>query len=114
MAIDGTYNITVDTPIGKQETELTLRTDGESLSGSSKSSMGSAEFSGGKVNDDNFEFEIEINGPMGMMKLTQVGMVKGNDISGEVKSSFGSFRPFIPGKKSIFCITLIIKMLKVM
>ena len=34
MAIDGTYNVEIDTPMGKQESKLTLKTDGDKVSGS--------------------------------------------------------------------------------
>ena len=57
MAVDGTYKIEMESPMGKMEITLTLKTDGDSLSGSSASQMGTTEFSGGKVNGDNFELE---------------------------------------------------------
>jgi hypothetical protein len=89
MAIDGTYNLVTDTPMGKQESTLTLKADGDALIGSTKSMMGEADFSGGKVDGDNFEFMIEAQGPMGKMELTFKGSVSGDDISGEVTTPFG-------------------------
>ena len=91
MAVDGKYNVEIDTPMGKQEAELTLKTDGAQLSGSMSSPMGTLEFSGGKVDGDNVSWDMEIEGPMGKMNLTYNLKVSGDDISGEVKAGdFGS------------------------
>ena len=40
MAIDGTYKIEIDTPMGKQEATLTLKTAGDKLSGTAESAYG--------------------------------------------------------------------------
>lgn len=91
MAVDGTYNVEIDTPMGKQESKLTLKTDGDALSGTMESPMGTIEFSGGKVNGDDISWEMEISSPMGNMNLEYNLKVSGDDISGEVKAgSFGS------------------------
>ena len=92
MGVDGTYNITSNTPMGKIESTLTLVTDGESLSGSTTSTMmGTVEFSDGKVDGNSFSFEMEMNSPMGKMEMTNTGTVDGDNISGEVKTSMGNF-----------------------
>jgi hypothetical protein len=97
MAIDGTYKIEIDSPMGKQETKLTLKAKGTVLTGSSESSMGISTFTG-KVNGDQVTWDSEINGPMGIMALSYSGKIKGNDFSGEVKAgNFGTY-PF-KGKK---------------
>ena len=91
MAVDGTYNIEIDTPMGKQPSKLTLKTDGDAVSGNMDSPMGSMEFSGGKVDGDNVSWEMEIDSPMGKMNLEYSVTVSGDDISGEVKAgNFGS------------------------
>jgi hypothetical protein len=93
MAVDGTYKIEIDTPMGKQEFNLTLKTDGAKLSGSMNmdSPTGAMEFSGGKVNGDEVSWEIQISSPTGDIKLEYNCTVKGDDISGEVKAGdFGS------------------------
>jgi hypothetical protein len=91
MAIDGTYNVEIDTPMGKQESKLTLKTDGDKVSGSMDSPMGAMEFSGGKVSGDNVSWDMEIDSPMGKINLTYNLKVSGDDISGEVKAGdFGS------------------------
>lgn len=91
MAVDGTYDIEIDTPMGKQQSTLILKTDGDAVSGSMASPMGNMEFSGGKVNGDNLSWEMEIDSPMGKMNLEYNVTISGDDISGEVKAgSFGS------------------------
>ena len=92
MAVDGTYNIEIDTPMGKQTAKLTLKADGGALSGSVDSSMGGLqEFSGGTVDGDKVAWSMEISGPMGKMNLEYQGTVTGDEISGEVKAgSFGT------------------------
>jgi hypothetical protein len=97
MALDGTYNIEIDTPMGKQESKLTLKTAGEKLTGTMASPMGNMDFTGTAKGND-VSWSMEINSPMGNMKLDYKGKVAGNDISGEVKAGdFGS-SPF-KGKK---------------
>ena len=90
MAVDGTYKIEVDTPIGKQEATLTLKTDGDKLSGTAESTMGKNEFTG-TVKGDTLTWTMDINSPMGEMKLEYTAKVTGDDIAGEVSvGTFGS------------------------
>jgi hypothetical protein len=90
MAIDGTYKIEIDTPIGKQEATLTLKTAGDKLSGTGESMMGKNEFTGA-VKGDTLTWTMDINSPMGEMKLEYTAKVTGDDIAGEVKiGTFGS------------------------
>lgn len=91
MAIDGTYDVQIDTPMGVQSMKLTLKTDGDALSGSVESQMGTSEFSGGAVNGDEVTWQMKINSPMGEMDLEYKGKVTGDDIAGEVKAgNFGT------------------------
>ena len=71
MSVDGTYQVTTDTPMGKMESKLTLKTDGDSLSGiSATAMMGTVEFSGGNVDGNSFTFKMTLNTPMGQMEMT--------------------------------------------
>lgn len=91
MAVDGTYEITIDTPMGAQSLTLTLKTDGSALSGKIDSLMGAQEFSGGSVSGDDISWNMEIESPMGKMNLEYKSKVTGDDITGEVKAGdFGS------------------------
>ena len=99
MAVDGTYNIEIDTPMGKMTEKLILKTDGSKLSGSMDSQFGTNNFSGGTVKGNEVSWGMEISGPMGQMKLTYKGKVTGKAISGEVKAGDFGTSPF-KGKKA--------------
>jgi hypothetical protein len=91
MAIDGTYKIAIDSPMGNQEVNLTFKTKGAVLTGSSESSVGKTTFTG-KVNGDEVAWDSEINGPMGKMNFSFKGKIKGDDFIGEVKTGmFGTY-----------------------
>jgi hypothetical protein len=84
MAIDGTYNITIDSPMGKQNSKLTLKTEGDKLSGTQVSPMGKGEFTDGKINGNDLEWVISAMG----MKFTYTATVVGDEISGQMKAGF--------------------------
>jgi hypothetical protein len=91
MAIDGTYKIEIETPMGKQEATITLKTAGDKLSGTIESMFGTMDFNGGTVKNNTVAWSMEISSPIGNLKLDYSGKVSGNDISGEVKAgNFGS------------------------
>jgi hypothetical protein len=94
MAVDGTYNVEVDTPMGKMESKLTLKSAGTELSGTVESSFGKDDFTGGTLKGDEFAWTMEIDSPMGKMKLDYTGKVVGNDISGEIKTGDFGASPF--------------------
>ena len=91
MAVDGTYNIEMETPMGKRPGKLTLKADGNSLSGNYGTEQGEQSFTDGTVDGDNVAWSATVSGPMGQMKLDFKGTVSGNEISGQVQlGSFGS------------------------
>jgi hypothetical protein len=94
MAVDGTYKIEIDTPMGKQESKLTLKSAGAKLSGTMESSFGTTNFTGGAVKGNEFSFGMEITSPMGQMKLDYKGKVAGSAISGDVKAGDFGTSPF--------------------
>lgn len=91
MAVDGTYKADMDSPMGTESFTLTLKTDGNSLSGSTVSSQGTQEFDSGTVDGNEFAFSIDFNGPTGQMQLDFQGAVNGDEISGQVQ--LGSYGP---------------------
>ena len=97
MAIDGTYKIEIDTPMGKQESTLTLKTAGDKLTGTAESAFGKNDFTG-TVKGGTVAWSMEISSPMGNMKLDYTGKIFGNDISGNVKAGDFGTSPF-KGKK---------------
>ena len=91
MAVDGTYNVEMETPMGKQPGKLTLKTDGNSLSGTFSGAQGEQSFSGGTVSGDDVAWSISMSGAMGQIQLDFKGTVTGDEISGQVQlGSYGS------------------------
>ncbi len=92
MPVDGTYDVEVNSPIGKMKGKLTLVSSGTELSGKLDAQMGKNEFSGGTVNGQSVAFETSIGSPLGKIRLVVDATVTGDTISGEVKTgNFGSF-----------------------
>ena len=91
MAVDGAFSISMNTPMGTQNAILTLKSDGDSISGSVSGPQGEQSFSGGTVSGDDAAWTIEVSGPMGQMKLDFKASVSGDEISGTVQlGSYGS------------------------
>lgn len=91
MAVDGTYNIEIETPMGNRPGKLTLKAKGKELSGSLAAEEGQQSFTGGTVSGNEIAFSTEVTTPMGKIKLGFKGKVTGNEISGQVQAGdFGS------------------------
>jgi hypothetical protein len=93
MAIDGKWNIVVNSPMGAQKSEVTFKSDGSTLTGTGVAQGSSQELADGKVDGDNVSWKVSITTPF-PMTLEFAGAVAGDAISGNVKAgNFGSF-PF--------------------
>lgn len=91
MAVDGTWNLTLKTPMGDRPVTVTLTTDGNDLSGKFQAPQGDQEFEDGTASGDEATWSTMFNGAMGEMKLDFVGKVDGDTMDGTVQ--FGSFGP---------------------
>ena len=90
MAVDGTYNVQWSSAMGTTPGIITLKEDGNSLSGSVSSDQGTTQFEGGKVSGDEFEWSMEVNAPqVGQLKVDVKGTVSGDEISGQAQ--FGPY-----------------------
>ncbi len=89
MAVDGTYETTVQTPMGAQAGKLELKTEGNTLTGTMEGMMGADPIQDGTVNGDEIEFMVEANSPMGPLKITVKAKVEGDEITGEATTPFG-------------------------
>lgn len=89
MSVDGNWKVTMNTPMGSRDVNLTLKQDGDNLSGSWGGAQGTQEFSGGKVDGDTLTWAVTMSGAMGQMELQFKGKVDGDNLSGDVQ--FGSF-----------------------
>jgi hypothetical protein len=90
MAVDGTYSITMNTPMGPQQAKLTLKSDGNSLGGIYEGAMGPEEFSGGVIDGNRCEWNATTKTPMGPLSLKISATIDGNTISGQAVTPFGT------------------------
>ena len=93
MSIDGKYDVELQTTLGPQAIGLTLKTDGNSISGTMDGHFGQQSFSGGTVDGNDVAWTVRLPSPVGVMQLDVKGTVDGDSIEGQVQ--LGSFRPSI-------------------
>lgn len=90
MAVDGTWNLTLDTPMGEQTSVLTVTSSGGKLSGTQAAQGQSTEIFEGTVNGNDVAWKVSITQPMALT-LSFNGTVDGNAMSGSVAlGMFGS------------------------
>jgi aldehyde dehydrogenase (NAD+) len=90
-AIDGTWDTVTKSPMGDQKGVFELKTEGNSLSGSSQTPMGPVEFKNGVVDGNNISWIIELKQPM-PITLEGKATVNGDTLTGTVKmGAFGEF-----------------------
>lgn len=90
MSIDGTYNISVQTPMGSQKGTLTIKVEGNSFSGNLETASGSSDFSSGIINGNVLHWRAETKTPMGAFDVSYKATIEGNTLSGEAATPFGS------------------------
>ena len=83
MSADGSWNCTINSPMGAQKATMTLVTDGSSLSGKMEGAQGTQEFDNGTADGDNLTWKIEMTSPM-PMTLEVSAAVDGDTIGGNV------------------------------
>ena len=97
MSVDGTWNITVNSPMGAQPSTLTLAADGATLTGTQSAQGNTQPIANGKVDGDTVTWSNSITTPF-PMTLEFTGKVEGDTLNGTVKAgAFGSF-PFTGGR----------------
>ena len=88
MSADGTWKITINTPMGAQEVSASIATSGDTFTGKTSGRMGDSEISG-KVNGNTLTWSANITQPM-PMTLEFEATVDGDKMSGNVKlGAFG-------------------------
>ena len=91
MAVDGTYDIELQTQRGNQPGKITLKADGNSLSGTYSTQRGDQAFTGGTISGDDLAWSISMSGPQGQMELAFKAKVTGDEIEGTLQmGTFGT------------------------
>ncbi|GGC56759.1 hypothetical protein [Chelatococcus reniformis] len=93
MAVDGTWNITMQTPMGERSSSITLASDGGALTGTQAAEGNSTEIFDGAVAGDEASWKIKIDNPM-PLTLEFKGNVEGDTINGTVSAGFVGSWPF--------------------
>ena len=94
MSADGTWKVSMQTPIGERKLTVTLETAGGVVTGKVVGDDGNAaEISDGKADGDNIGFKAAITSPM-PLTLVVNGVVAGDKISGTVEASGVGRMPF--------------------
>jgi hypothetical protein len=93
MAADGTWNLTMNTPMGERRSTLTLAASGGSLTGRQEAEGNTSDIASGTVSGNDVSWQVSITNPM-PLTLTFNGTVDGDSLSGTADTGmFGSF-PF--------------------
>lgn len=85
MAIDGTWNADMETPMGTHAVSLQLTSAGTTLTGKMSSKDGSVEIFDGKVDGDTASWKADITQPMPMTLEFSVKVDDADALSGKVK-----------------------------
>ncbi len=93
MAVDGKWEIVINSPMGAQKAALDIATSGGTLTGTQTAQQGTGPLENGKVDGNTVSWSAKITSPL-PLTLDFTGTVEGDKLSGSVKAgSFGSF-PF--------------------
>jgi hypothetical protein len=99
MAVDGKWEITINSPMGAQKAVLDLKSDGTTLHGTQAAQGSVQPLANGKVEGGKLSWSANITSPM-PMTLEFAGEVDGDTLKGSVKAgAFGSF-PFQGGRSA--------------
>lgn len=87
--VDGSYDVTIKSPMGDQSAVLTVNSNGDSFDGQMAGGLGTMEISGGQVDGDTLNWTMDMTVPM-PMALEATATVDGDAITGSVKAgAFG-------------------------
>jgi hypothetical protein len=85
MSVDGTWNLTVNTPMGEQKSTLVLSSSGTTLTGTQSAGHGEGRaIDDGEVHGNEISWKAAITKPMAMT-LQFSGTVDGDALTGSVK-----------------------------
>ncbi|MBX9858560.1 MAG: hypothetical protein K2Y20_03110 [Sphingomonas sp.] len=90
-AVDGTWETVVKSPLGDQKSTITVKSDGNSWTGTSVGQMGTTEITDGTLDGNTINWTMAMTVPM-PMTLTCTATVDGDTITGSIGAgAFGSF-----------------------
>jgi len=93
MSADGTWNITVQTPMGAQTSTVELHTDGTTLTGTQSGNGESGPIYDGTVDGDQASWKVDITRPLALT-VSFSATVEGDSISGMASAGAFPASPF--------------------
>jgi hypothetical protein len=84
MAVDGTWKIVMETPMGTRNATLSLATSGGTLTGKMSGEAGTTDIADGAVSGNKVSFKVDITNPM-PLTLEFSAAIDGDKLSGKVK-----------------------------
>ena len=82
--VTGTWNVSVETQAGSGNPTITLKQEGETLTGTYKGQLGEATLKG-TINGNDIKFGFKINVQGQDLEVEYAGTVEGNTMKGKVK-----------------------------
>jgi hypothetical protein len=93
MSVDGTWNITVQTPLGEQESTVELTSDGNALTGTQSGNGERGPIYDGSCDGDTASWKVDIKNPMALTVKFKA-TVSGDSISGTASAGLFPAAPF--------------------
>jgi hypothetical protein len=84
MAVDGKWNLTMETPMGERSSTLEVKTEGGALTGQQSAEGDATSIYDGTVSGTNVAWKVDISQPMALT-LEFSGAVDGDKMTGSVK-----------------------------
>lgn len=85
MSADGTWKITVNTPMGPQATTLSLSSEGSTLTGEQSADGSTTPIYDGSIDGDEVRWKVDVTKPMALT-VSFRGKIEGDTISGKAKA----------------------------
>lgn len=92
MSFAGKWNVTLDTPLGKQSAVWDIRQAGGGWTGTMQAKTGASELKNMKVQGDTLAFETSVKSPLGSINAIVNCSLQADAVSGICKTSYGNMR----------------------
>ena len=90
--LDGTYKVSLNSPIGPINGNITLITNGNNVQGIIETMGMKNNFSGNKIANDKCKFTGNINTPMGRINYNAICTISGNNLQLDASTGYGNFQ----------------------
>jgi hypothetical protein len=91
MSVTGTWNLTINSPLGAQPATLQIQESGGAYQGTLTGKADPAPAEQLKVDGTSLSFSADADTPVGKLKLDFSGTVTGDSIAGKYQTPFGAF-----------------------